>query len=95
MADPFYRVFETREFISELARLDPSIRKMLERKLKEYVYPQLRREPHAGLNIKKLKDWNPETWRYRVGPWRFFYEIHEPGKKVYLTALDHRKEAYR
>lgn len=52
-------------------------------------------EPHVGPNIQKFRGWGPETWRYRIGPWRFFYEIHEDDRTVYLTAVDHRGQAYR
>ena len=63
-------------------------------KLLGYVYPQLRHQPHFGPNINKLRQWKPETWRYRIGPWRFFYEIDETQKIVYLTTLSDRKDAY-
>lgn len=95
MADTPYRVFETRRFLQDLQRLDPSVRAPLRRKLETYVYPQLRQEPHVGLNVKKLQGWNPESWRYRIGPWRFFYEIHEHERLIFLVAVDHRGEAYR
>lgn len=95
MADARYRIFETKQFLSDLKRLAPPICLKIQEKLSEYVYPQLRQEPHAGPNVEKLKDWKPETWRYRIGPWRFFYEIHEMERIVYLTALSHRRESYR
>lgn len=70
-------------------------RDQLRSKLDEYVYSQLRHEPHWGLNIKKLRDWQPETWRYQIGPWRVFYEIDESEKAVVMTALEKRADAYR
>jgi mRNA-degrading endonuclease RelE of RelBE toxin-antitoxin system len=30
------------------------------------------------------------AWRYRIGAWRFFYEIDETEKIVYLLAASHR-----
>jgi mRNA interferase RelE/StbE len=78
-----------------LERLGASARKRLETKLREYVYPILQREPHFGPNIKRLKNWEPPTWRYRVGDWRFFYEIDEGGHIVSMTVADHRRQAYR
>lgn len=71
------------------------MRVQVQKKLEGYVYPQLRQEPHVGKNIRKLKCWVPETWRYRVGDWRFFYEIHENDRTVTLTTVDHRRDAYR
>jgi len=90
-----YQLFETRQFLSDLQRLDPSVRSQIEKKLRGYVYPQLRQEPHVGSNIRKLKEWSPETWRYRIGDWRFFYEIRDNEKRVTMTTLSHRREAYR
>ena len=34
-------------------------------------------------------------WRYRVSDLRFFYEINEQEKIVYMVAISHRKDAYR
>ena len=95
MADGRYQIFETRQYQSDLKRLDSSVRSQIEKKLQGYVYPQLRQEPHVGSNIRKLKEWSSETWRYRIGSWRFFYEIRDDEKRVYMTALSHRREAYR
>ncbi len=58
-------------------------------------YPALRNNPRRGPNIKRLKNWEPPTWRYRVGDWRFFYEIDDRRRLVFMTAADHRKQAYR
>jgi len=67
---------------------------MIGEKLVQYVYPQLCDEPHFGPQIKKLKGWQPPTWRYRVGDWRFFFEIDEKSKIVFMTAASNRKDAY-
>lgn len=64
-------------------------------KLRDYVYPQLRINPHFGKNIKKLKNYQPETWRYRIGGYRFFYEVDEEESIVYMVAGDSRKNSYR
>jgi mRNA interferase RelE/StbE len=42
-----------------------------------------------------LRDWDPPTWRLRIGTWRIFYEIDDEKQIVFLTAADHRKDAYR
>jgi len=64
------------------------------RQLREVVYPQLRGHQHFGPNIKKLKDYQPETWWYRIGAWRFFYEIEETRALVFMIAASHRASAY-
>ena len=89
-----YRIFATSQFLENLERLSPPILRKIQAKLECYVYPQLKREPHFGPNIKKLRDWEPETWRYRIGPWRAFYEINEREKVVSLLTFDWRKDAY-
>ena len=94
-SSPPFRIFETRQFSKDLASLGPTVRVRLEAKLREYVYPVLRRNPYLGPNIKRLKNWEPPTWRYRVGEWRFFYEIDDLEKIVFMVTADHRKQAYR
>jgi mRNA interferase RelE/StbE len=42
--------------------------------------------------VRKLKGYDPETWRYRIGAW--FYEIDEAKGIVFLTAATHRGSAY-
>jgi len=90
-----YRIFETEQFQEDLAQIVKSGQSKMIQKLQEYVYPELRQHPHFGSNIKKLKHLKPETWRYRIGAWRFFYEIDEDPKIVFLIAAYHRSSAYK
>ena len=60
--------------------------------LKNYIIPET--EPHFGNNIKKLKNWKPETWRCRIGDFRLFYEIDNRELIVSITVIDNRKDAY-
>ena len=94
-SSPPFRIFETRQFSKDLASFGPAVWVRLEAKLREHVYPTLRQNPYLGPNIRRLKNWQPPTWRYRVGEWRFFYEVDEKEKIVFLIAADHRKQAYR
>ena len=89
-----YRLFETRQFQKELERLARAGTQTVVSKLERVVYPQLRRHPHFGPNIRKLKGFEPDTWRYRIGSWRFFYEIDEDERIVFLIAAAHRGSAY-
>ena len=89
-----YRIFETENFQDNLKQIRKTGSKGIEKKLRSYVYSQLREKPQFGSNIKKLRDFTPETWRYRIGDWRFFYEIDENEHIVYMIAAHHRKEAY-
>lgn len=90
-----YRLFETSSFRKDLEKyLPPEKQKTLLKKLGQLVYSQLREQPHFGSHIKKLKNYEPESWRYRVGDLRLFYSIDETNKVVILTALRWRKDAY-
>jgi mRNA interferase RelE/StbE len=90
-----YKIFETSQFLEKLEHQDFKGRKeKILLKLGEYVYPQLKEEPHFGLNIKKLWGKYSEVWRYRVGDWRFFYSIDEKGKIIFMLSIKGRGEAY-
>lgn len=90
-----YRLFETETFQNDLSRITRAWLHSIRKRLEEHVYGQLRAEPPFGPHIKRLKNWQPPTWRYRIGAWRFFYEINEQEKIVYLLAAEHRGKAYR
>lgn len=89
-----YRIFETTRFSQDLQLLARGGRQQIVEKLREYVYPQLREAPHTGLHIKRLRNWTPPTWRYRIGSWRFFYLIDTQVHIVSMIAASHRKDAY-
>jgi len=90
-----YRIFETDEFQKRLNKLIKKDYEFVYKKLKEYIYPQIIEEPAFGKNIKKLKGYNPETWRYRVGDFRIFYSISDKEKIVYILTIDKRKDSYK
>jgi mRNA interferase RelE/StbE len=89
-----HRIFETEQFQKDIAYITKSGQKKINDKLREFVYPQLREHPHYGTNIKKLKGLIPDTWRYRVSAWRFFYEIDDEEKIVFMLAASHRSVTY-
>ena len=90
-----HRIFETRQFLQDLGRLGAVAEKRLALKLREHIYPILAEDPYLGPGIKRLKNWEPPTWRCRVGEWRFFYEIDDRQRIVFMIAAHHRKQAYR
>lgn len=90
-----YRIFETSEFARCLKRLDTPRRSQLEKRLKEHIYPQLRGQPFFGPNIKKLRSYSPDTWRYRIGDYRLLYCVNQEEKVVVVITLDDRKDVYR
>lgn len=86
-----FRIFETEQLLADLrSRLGSRQEKIIAR-LKADVYLQLQLQPYFGRNIKKLKGYRPETWRYRIGVYRFFYEIDDSRKIVFMIAADTRQ----
>ena len=89
-----YRIFETDQFARDLKRIARTGHPDIVRKLQTVVYPQLRRHPHFGPHIRKLKNYAPNTWRCRIGAWRFFDEIADDERTVFLITAAHRGSAY-
>jgi mRNA interferase RelE/StbE len=85
-----FKIFETDQFIEDLGQDFSGQQERIKTKLASYVYPQLKQNPYFGKNIKKLTNYQPQTWRYRIGNWRFFYEIDDQKKTVFMTAADSR-----
>jgi mRNA interferase RelE/StbE len=89
-----YKIFETDQFISDVDSLPKKYKTTIESKIHEFIYKQIVENPFYGKNIKKLKDYKPETWRYRIGNYRLFYEINDSEKIIFIISLDDRKDAY-
>ena len=81
--------------MKRIEKLDPQSRTSIKKKITSYVYPQIKLEPFFGKNIKKLKDYVPDTRRYRIGKFRIFYTVDQDEKIIYILTIDHRKDAYR
>ncbi|MEN6439466.1 MAG: type II toxin-antitoxin system RelE/ParE family toxin [Syntrophobacter sp.] len=90
-----FKIFETDHFLHDLSRDFQGLRARIANRLREYIYPQLRDNPNFGKNIKKLRKYQSETWRYRVGDYRFFYQIDEAESIVYMLAVDSKTDSYR
>ena len=89
-----YRLFETKSYQRDLDRLEPAASKRIRAAREMRVYPVLRATPRNVPSAARLRAWDP-TWRIRIGSWRIFYEIDDEKSIVFLTAADHRKNAYR
>ncbi len=90
-----YRIFETTGFSRDLESLGKPAAERIRATLAGRVYPLLRVNPRQVPGAARLRDWEPPTWRIRIGSWRIFYEIDDARAIVFLTAADHRKDAYR
>ncbi len=89
-----FKIFETNQFIKNFEADFSGQQTRIIKKLRNYVYPQIKINPYFGKNIKKLVHYQPETWRYRIGNYRFFYEIDDKEKIIYMIAADSRQDAY-
>ena len=90
-----FRIFETDEFKKQLGKMSSTDASRIQSKLTSYVYPQLKQDPFWGTNIKKLRGYNPNTWRYRINKFRLFYSVDNVEKIVFILTIDFRKNAYR
>jgi mRNA interferase RelE/StbE len=90
-----FDLFETDEFLKSIDTLQKRDKALVQAKLREYVYPQIRSEPHFGINIKKLRGYSPNTWRYRIGSYRIFYTIDENDQLILLLVVESRDKVYR
>jgi len=89
-----YRIFETAAFLEDLTDAPAAQRGRLRAKLTDYVYPCLRRAPRDHPQARHLRDYHPETWRWRLGDWRAFYLINDEDRIVSMIALSLRRDAY-
>jgi len=94
LPEPF-RIFETDQFLKDLNKLRISENSSRYKKISGMVYDQLRENPYFGKNIKKLRNWKPETWRYRIGDLRLFYVIDDRVRIISLVSIEPRSIAYR
>ena len=86
-----FRIAETQTFQKKLAsRL---YRKYYPR-IKDKIYPVLRKNPFLGPNIKRLKAELKGIYRYRIGDYRLFYTIDADKRLVFILDFSHRKDAY-
>ena len=90
-----FRVFETDEFSKRFKKLSSRDSSFLRKKLDSFVYPQIKKEPFWGNNIKKLQGYSPDTWRYRIGKFRLFYIVDQEDRVIYILTVDDRKDAYK
>ncbi len=92
---PDFRIFETKEFLKQLGKLPLNESTFLRNKLNGYIYPQLRIEPFYGKNIKKLRGYSPDTWRYRISSFRVFFIVDKKEHIVFILTIDARRNAYK
>ena len=86
-----YRIAESKTFSKTKKNIDPQIYS----KITSVAYPQLKANPHFGINIKRLKGSLKGYYRYRIGNYRLFYLIDNNNIVVVIIDLRNRKDAYK
>ena len=86
-----FEIAETETFQRSISKKEIS---KIYNNIKTYVYPQLRINPFFGKNIKKLKGEFKDVYRYRIGEYRFFYQVDEKQILIFIMDIVKRKDAY-
>jgi len=85
-----FQIAETKNFKKCIAKIDKNVYT----KIINIVYPQLRKNPFYGTNIKKLKEQLTGYYRYRLGNYRLFYLLDGDDILIIVTDFKHRQSAY-
>ncbi len=86
-----FKIAETDLFVKKIVKTQY---KKLYKKIVDYVYPMLKRNPYFGPNIKRLKGNFSDFYRYRIGDYRLFYKIENDNILIFIVDIKHRKDAY-
>lgn len=87
-----YVIAETDTFVKKIST---NKYKKFYKKITEYVYPLLRKNPYFGPNIKRLKGSLSGYLRYRIGNFRIIYEIDDEKVIVFMLDIADRKDVYK
>ena len=86
-----FNIAESKTFEKVKKKVSPK----LYQKIKNIVYPQLRKNPYFGTNIKKLKGDLAEYYRFIIGNYRLFYLVDNENVLIIIVDLRHRQSTYR
>ena len=87
-----FKIAETDTFSRKIGK--PEF-KTIYNKIVHYIYPQLRKNPFYGPNIKKLKGEFAHIYRFRIGQYRLFYTVETETIIIFIIDLAHRKDSYK
>ena len=89
-----FKIFVTNQFLSDLEKDFAGQRDKIKLKLANICLSAVKSATFFGKNIKKLVNYDPETWRYRIGNYRFFYTTDKKQNIVFMLAIDVRENSY-
>ena len=55
----------------------------------------MRQMPFHGANIRRLRDFSPPMWRYRIGQYLVKLHVNNAKRIAYVLAVVDRRDAYR
>jgi mRNA interferase RelE/StbE len=90
-----FEIFETDQFLKDIKKINEIDKIKIYKRVLDRIYPQIKNNPYFGKNIKKLKAYKPDTWRYRIGNFRLFYEIYDKEKIINIVAIEIRGGSYK
>jgi len=51
--------------------------------------------PRSGFDIKLMERYQSNTYRLRIGDYRVLYDVEYEVRKVRITSIQHRGDAYK
>ena len=51
--------------------------------------------PRSGFDVKPMEGYPSNTYRLRIGKYRVLYSVENETKKVRITSVRHRSDAYK
>ena len=84
-----YEVLFARSARREIEKLDDELSARIYSKIEALAFEP---RPHG---VKRLRGTTKSLWRLRVGDYRVVYEIDDEHRIVDISAVRHRREAYR
>jgi len=51
--------------------------------------------PRSGFDVKPMEGYPDNTYRLRIGKYRVLYAVDNDNKKVRITTVQHRGDAYK
>ncbi len=81
-----YTLIYSETALRDIKKLDPVVKKRIGKRL-------LTLESNPFSNSKKLTNFKPEVYRFRIGDYRAIFEVVK--NKIYVLSIRHRSEIYK
>jgi mRNA interferase RelE/StbE len=85
-----YRVDLSKRAVKELGALAPPVRAQLVAAIQGRAA-----DPRPATGVKRLKGYEDQAFRLRVGDYRVIYKVDDAVRVVAVVRIGHRREVYR